>query len=81
MSHLPDYGGCASTGRKHTLALAGSNWDVTVIGAGPAGTVAAIQLAARGMKTLLLDSKSFPRDKVCGGCLNQPAMAGTPAGD
>ncbi len=53
--------------------LANVTWDVVVIGAGPAGAVASIQMAARGQRVLLLDAKAFPRDKVCGGCLNQRA--------
>lgn len=50
-------------------------WDVAVIGAGPAGTVAAYQLARRGGTVLLLDKASFPRYKVCGSCLNVRALA------
>ncbi len=50
-------------------------WDALVIGAGPAGALAAHELARRGMKTLLVESKSFPRDKVCGGCINGRALA------
>lgn len=50
-------------------------WDVVVIGAGPAGSLAAQQIAARGLRVLLADRAAFPRDKVCGGCLNQRALA------
>lgn len=50
-------------------------WDALVIGAGPAGTLAARELARRGRQTLLVESKSFPRDKVCGGYLNGRALA------
>lgn len=50
-------------------------WDVLVVGAGPAGAVAARQAARHGLRTLLVDAKRFPRDKVCGGCLNQRALA------
>jgi flavin-dependent dehydrogenase len=46
-------------------------WDLVVIGAGPAGSAAAICAARDGLKVLLVDSKRFPRRKVCGGCLNQ----------
>jgi geranylgeranyl reductase family protein len=41
-------------------------FDVCVIGAGPAGTVAACRIAERGIHTLLVDRARFPRDKVCG---------------
>lgn len=51
------------------------SWDVIVIGAGPAGAVAALACARKGLETLLLDRKDFPRAKVCGGCLNQAALA------
>lgn len=50
-------------------------WDALVIGAGPAGTLAAHGLARRGMKTLLVEGKAFPRDKVCGGYVNGRALA------
>ncbi|QDU61177.1 Putative oxidoreductase [Planctomycetes bacterium Pan216] len=49
-------------------------WDVVVIGAGPAGAVAAHEAARRGAEVLLVDRKSFPRRKVCGGCLNDAAV-------
>lgn len=50
-------------------------WDVIVIGAGPAGTVAARQLALQNLRTLLIERKAFPRYKVCGCCLNQRAVS------
>lgn len=40
--------------------------DAVVIGAGPAGISAALQLSRRGHDVLLLDKVAFPRDKVCG---------------
>jgi menaquinone-9 beta-reductase len=40
--------------------------DVAVIGAGPAGSVAAYQLANAGLQVVLIDQSTFPRDKVCG---------------
>jgi geranylgeranyl reductase family protein len=41
--------------------------DVVVVGGGPAGSLAAFTLAARGVRVVLLDKKRFPRDKPCGG--------------
>jgi flavin-dependent dehydrogenase len=33
------------------------------------------QAGLRGLRTLLVDAKPFPRDKVCGGCLSARALA------
>ncbi len=44
-------------------------WDVVVVGAGPAGTSAARAAAARGATVLLVDRAVFPRYKTCGGGL------------
>lgn len=40
--------------------------DVLVVGAGPAGSAAAITLARAGLDVVLVDQHTFPRDKVCG---------------
>ena len=55
-------------------ALAGSAWDVAVVGAGPAGAMAAHELARLGATVLLVDKSRFPRYKVCGCCLNGRAL-------
>ncbi|WP_162006675.1 NAD(P)/FAD-dependent oxidoreductase [Roseimaritima sediminicola] len=49
-------------------------WDVIVVGAGLAGCAAALQLARRGHRVLLVDRAGFPREKVCGACLNGDAL-------
>jgi flavin-dependent dehydrogenase len=49
--------------------------DVLVVGAGPAGTVAARQLAAAGVRVRIVDRATFPRDKLCGDTLNPGCMA------
>ena len=40
--------------------------DICIVGAGPAGAVAALTLANAKIPHLLLDAARFPRDKVCG---------------
>jgi flavin-dependent dehydrogenase len=49
--------------------------DVLVVGAGPAGTVAARQLAAAGVRVRIVDRATFPRDKLCGDTLNPGCLA------
>jgi menaquinone-9 beta-reductase len=51
-----------------------TDWDCIVLGAGPAGSTVAIQLARHGYSTLLVEKKQFPRQKVCGGCLSGKAV-------
>jgi flavin-dependent dehydrogenase len=51
-----------------------AEWDAIVVGAGPAGAVAARRLALDGASVLLVDKKAFPRQKVCGACLNRDAL-------
>lgn len=43
-----------------------TSFDTIVVGAGPAGSSAAIALASRGWQVALLEKQSFPRDKLCG---------------
>ena len=62
---------------KSTVSLtdaARRSWDAVVIGAGPAGALAARQAASAGQRTLLIDRSSFPRWKVCGCCVNGAAQ-------
>ena len=48
--------------------------DVLIVGAGPAGSAAAITLARAGRQVLLIDQHDFPRDKICGDGLIPDAM-------
>ncbi|AGG65857.1 geranylgeranyl reductase family protein [Corynebacterium callunae] len=52
----------------------GDSFDVLIIGAGPSGAAAAVHAARAGLKTLLVDAASFPRDKTCGDGLTPRAM-------
>src|SRR5438045_9184959 len=44
----------------------GIDADVAVVGAGPAGTAAALFAARRGYRVIVFDKRAFPRDKPCG---------------
>jgi flavin-dependent dehydrogenase len=46
-----------------------SRFDAIVIGAGPAGSTVALQLARAGWSVALIERQRFPRPKVCGECL------------
>ncbi len=48
--------------------------DVVIIGAGPAGTAAAITLARAGRDVAVVDKATFPRDKICGDGLTTGAL-------
>ena len=60
------------------------DYDVAIAGAGLAGSALALGLAKSGVRVALLDSSSFPRDKVCGeflspecwGVLDRMGLAG-----
>ncbi|MGH8162982.1 MAG: NAD(P)/FAD-dependent oxidoreductase, partial [Rhodanobacteraceae bacterium] len=43
--------------------------DAIIVGAGPAGSTAAIRLATAGWSVALIEQCVFPRRKVCGECI------------
>jgi flavin-dependent dehydrogenase len=45
-------------------------YDVAIAGGGPAGAACATLCAQAGLRTLVLEKSIFPRDKVCGDCVN-----------
>ncbi|HZV62809.1 MAG TPA: NAD(P)/FAD-dependent oxidoreductase [Methylophilaceae bacterium] len=52
-------------------------YDAVIIGAGPAGSTAAILLAQAGWSVAIVEKQPFPRRKVCGECIaatNMPLM-------
>ena len=47
--------------------------EILIVGGGPAGAVCAAFCAAAGRRVLVVERAVFPRDKVCGDCLNPDA--------
>src|SRR6266581_3024803 len=45
-------------------------FDVAIVGGGPAGSSCGAFCAATGLRTIVLEREKFPREKVCGDCLN-----------
>jgi geranylgeranyl reductase family protein len=52
--------------------------DVIIAGAGPAGSIAAYELASLGIHVLILEKTTFPRYKVCGGGLTHKIIREIP---
>lgn len=46
-----------------------ADYDAIIVGAGPAGSTAAILLAQAGWSVALVEKYAFPRRKVCGECI------------
>ncbi|MDU0478660.1 geranylgeranyl reductase family protein [Staphylococcus chromogenes] len=49
--------------------------DLLIVGAGPAGSAAALHASKQGLRTLLIDAATFPRDKTCGDGLTPRAIS------
>ena len=61
-----------------------TDYDAIIVGAGPAGSTAAILLAAAKWSVALIEKQPFPRRKVCGACIsatNLPVLATLGIGD
>jgi geranylgeranyl reductase family protein len=54
--------------------LVNNKYDIIIVGAGPAGSAAAIYGARQGLKVLLLEKVFFPRDKICGDAISGKSM-------
>ena len=51
-----------------------NQFDAVVVGAGPAGSIAALTLARGGAHVALIDKARFPRDKACGDLIGPPGV-------
>ncbi len=54
-------------------------FDLAVIGAGPAGALAAALAADAGFSTVIVEQKTLPRQKICGGFISERALTLLPA--
>lgn len=48
--------------------------DIAIIGAGPAGAMAACHFADKGLKVIILERSELPRFKACGGLVPESAI-------
>src|SRR5688572_32503746 len=55
--------------------MTGTTFDAIVIGAGPAGSTAALLLARAGWSVAIVEKSAFPRRKVCGEFISAPALS------
>ena len=46
------------------------DYDIIIVGAGPAGSTASLYAEKMGLKSILIDKSIFPRDKICGDALS-----------
>ena len=54
--------------------LTGTDLDVLIVGAGPAGVAAGLEARRLGLDALVVDKATFPRDKTCGDGLTTGAL-------
>ncbi|HST04226.1 MAG TPA: geranylgeranyl reductase family protein [Chloroflexia bacterium] len=58
--------------------MVAQHYDALVVGAGPAGAVAAYELTRAGVRTLLIEKARLPRYKTCGGGITHKSVRALP---
>ena len=54
--------------------LVEENYDLAILGGGPAGTACALSLKGSGLRIAVIDKQEFPKDKVCGDAIPGEAI-------
>lgn len=57
------------------MTTTSSEYDLAIVGAGPAGTTAAMYAIRHGLRAIVVDRATFPRDKICGDALGGKSMS------
>lgn len=52
-----------------------NSYDIIIVGAGPAGSIATLIAKKYNLRTLLLEKDEFPRDKICGDAISGKSMS------
>jgi len=52
-----------------------TNYDVIIVGAGPAGNASAKLLAEKGFNIAIIEKEKLPRDKVCSGMISKRCIS------
>lgn len=60
------------------MGVVEGEYDVVIVGAGPAGAACALALSDSGLKVAVVDKAAFPRDKVCGDALSADVVKQLP---
>lgn len=58
--------------------MAGERYDLVIVGAGPAGSIAGFHAARFGLRVLIMDKAELPRRKPCAGGLTTKALMRIP---
>ncbi len=57
------------------MSTTSCDYDLAIVGAGPAGATAAIYAKRHGLRAIVVDRATFPRDKICGDALSGKSMS------
>src|SRR5439155_17303715 len=60
------------------MTEAENDFDVVVVGSGPAGAAAALPLAEHGLRVAIVEKARLPRYKTCGGAILRRAVRSLP---